>query len=207
MFCKNCGKKLPGDAKFCPACGAPVLGPPKAESFGSDNPVLVLKPVFVPWVVVLSILPLQIFFTLWGAGFCSGFSLVGLQMLGWEDVAPRWFPFVFFGGLFFFGLPLVVYFVKKKTYERTEYRFFTDHLEYYEGFFNVEQKSMPYKNVTEVYLRKGIIQSMYGLGTIVLSTPATGMQSGVARSGIQVSDIPNPDEVYRQVKELVGRAG
>ena len=25
MFCANCGNKLPDDAKFCDACGAPVL--------------------------------------------------------------------------------------------------------------------------------------------------------------------------------------
>lgn len=26
MFCTNCGKQFPGDAKFCPECGAPVAG-------------------------------------------------------------------------------------------------------------------------------------------------------------------------------------
>jgi uncharacterized protein (TIGR00266 family) len=27
MFCNNCGAQLPGDAKFCPGCGAPSQGP------------------------------------------------------------------------------------------------------------------------------------------------------------------------------------
>ncbi|MFQ5695178.1 MAG: hypothetical protein ACE5HB_04240 [Terriglobia bacterium] len=44
------------------------------------------------------------------------------------------------------------------------------------------------------------------LGTVVLSTPATGISRGRARSGIQVRDIENPDQVYRQVKELIERA-
>ncbi len=25
MFCTNCGKQIPEDARFCPACGTPVL--------------------------------------------------------------------------------------------------------------------------------------------------------------------------------------
>jgi len=47
---------------------------------------------------------------------------------------------------------------------------------------------------------------MYGLGMIILSTPATGSEgTGRARSGIRVADIENPDLVYSQVKELVSR--
>ena len=119
---------------------------------------------------------------------------------------PTWFTFAFFACVFFFGIPIVAYFSKKKTYSRTEYRFYPTKLDYFEGFFTTEEKTISYKNVNEVYLRKGVFQKMYGLGTIILSTPATGYQgSGTARSGIKVADIENPDLVYRQVKQLVGR--
>ncbi len=30
MFCSNCGKELPGNAKFCDACGQPVVRPDSA---------------------------------------------------------------------------------------------------------------------------------------------------------------------------------
>ena len=63
---------------------------------------------------------------------------------------------------------------------------------------------MIYKNITEVNLRKGIIQKKYGLGTMILSTPATN-SNAKARSGISVRDIENPDEAYRQIKELIGK--
>ncbi len=106
--------------------------------------------------------------------------------------------------MFFLGIPLLTYWAKARTYALTEYRFFPSKLDYYEGFFTVEEKTIDYRNVTEVNLRKGIFQQKHGLGTIILSTPATGGRR--ARSGIRISDIENPDQVYGQVKDLVGRA-
>ena len=53
---------------------------------------------------------------------------------------PPSFTFVFFGCLFFFGIPLLVYFQKKKTYAKTEYKFYKDRLEYAEGFLDCRKK-------------------------------------------------------------------
>jgi hypothetical protein len=53
-------------------------------------------------------------------------------------------------------------------------------------------------------MRKGIIQKKYGLGTIILSTPATGIQRGRARSGIMILDIENTEEIYKKVQNLIG---
>ena len=189
-------------AKFCPNCGAQASSGFQVKE--SDTPVLTLRPVFVPLVTAFSVLPLMIFFTIWGGMFFGGFGMFGVKALGLN--LPGWFTFVFFGCLFFFGIPIVTYISKKKNYEKTEYRFYNPKLEYYEGFFNVEEKTINYKNITEVYLRKGLFQRQYGLGTIVLSTPATGSSSiGRARSGITLADIKNPDEAYRQIKELISK--
>jgi len=122
---------------------------------------------------------------------------------------PEWFTFVFFAVLFFFGIPITAYLAKKSTYAKTEYRFYQDKMDYYEGFFTVEEKTMSYRNITEVSLRKGIFQKSYGLGTIFLATPATGYSGsgrGMSRSGISVVDIENPEEVYRKIKELIDRS-
>lgn len=202
MYCQRCGKTIGKDARFCHICGTPVSRGFRASESG--EPILVLRPKFLPLVAALSILPLQIFFTIWGAGFFGGFSTFAVKALNLS--LPDWFTFVFFGCLFFFGIPIVAYVAKKKSYAKTEYRFYSTKLDYYEGFFTTEEKTIGYKNVTEVNLRKGVFQKMYGLGTIILSTPATGSQgSGRARSGIRVADIENPDLVYGQVKELVSR--
>ena len=203
MYCQECGKAIGKDARFCHVCGAPVSRGFRASE--SDEPTLVLKPKFPPLVTSLSVLPLQIFFTLWGAGFFGGFGMFAVKALNLS--LPPGSTFVFFGCLFFFGIPIVAYLARKKTYAKTEYRFYPTKLDYFEGFFTTEEKTIGYKNVSEVNLRKGVFQKMYGLGTIILSTPASGFEgSGRARSGIRVADIENPDVVYRQVKELVSRA-
>lgn len=203
MFCQKCGKQMENDSKFCPGCGRPVTssGYFKDEK---EKPLLEIKPVFISSVTALSVLPLQIFFTIWGAGFFGGFGLIITKFLRLN--LPIWFTFVFSGCVFFFGIPLLVYNAKKNAYKKTKYIFYQTKLDYYEGFFAVEEKSMSYKNVTEIYLRKGVFQKNHGLGTIVLSTPATGFQgSGRAQSGIKIVDIENPDKVYKQLKEIINR--
>ncbi len=207
MYCSKCGQQNADEARFCNSCGAPMSSSSRSTGFSagdSSTPLLVLRPVFVPSVAIASIIPLQLFFTDWGGGFFGGFGMFGAQALGLD--LPMWFTFVFFGALFFFAIPFIAYTAWKKTYAKTEYRFFPNKLDYYEGFFTVEEKSIAYRNITEVNLRKGIFQQKHGLGTIVLSTPATGAGSGRARSGIRVRDIENPDVVYRQVKDLISRA-
>ncbi len=119
---------------------------------------------------------------------------------------PRGATFVFFGALFFFAIPIIACTSRKKTYVKTEYRFYNTRLDYYEGFFTTEEKTIDYRNITEVNLVRGVIQKKYGLGTIVLSTPATGFVSGRARSGIRIQDIPHAEQVYQQVKGLIQRA-
>ena len=103
---------------------------------------------------------------------------------------------VFFGGLFFFGIPIVSYINKINTYRKTEYRFYPTKLDYYEGFFTVEEKTIDFSKITEVHLRKGVFQRMYGLGTIIISTATIG-------SGIKITDIEDPDGIYQQVKEII----
>lgn len=200
MYCQKCGQELSSETKFCPHCGAQVSMGFRVQE--SQEPVLVMKPVFLPWITVLSALPIQISTTIFGGGLLGMFGSLAVKALKLN--VPGWFPVVFFGCVFFFAIPIMAYIEKKKGYESTEYRFYRTKLEYYEGFFTVEEKTMSYTNITEIYLSKGIFQKKYGLGTIVLSTRATGDAGSTrARSGIRVADIPNPDEVYTQIKELV----
>jgi|SaaInlStandDraft_1057018.scaffolds.fasta_scaffold127615_2 membrane protein YdbS with pleckstrin-like domain len=198
MFCKQCGTEVEDDAKFCSNCGFSFT--PK-KKVNSKKVLFSAKPVFIPWVTALSVLPLQLFFTVWAGGFFGGFSLFGIKALGLD--IPLWFPFVFFACLAFFGIPFLTYYAKKKTYAKTEYKFYSDRLEYAEGFWTAENKSIKYKNITEANFRKGVIQKKYGLGTIILSTPAAGFQHGRARSGIAILDIENTEDIYNKIKDLI----
>lgn len=205
MFCSQCGNEMSDDAKFCANCGASATGTKvtQAEEADTGEPSLVLRPQFVGWVAALSVVPLQLFFTVWGAGFLGGFSMVGVKALNLS--LPPGSTFIFFGCLFFFGIPLFAYTVKKKTYAQTEYRFFKDRLEYAEGFWNAENKTIKYDKITETGMRRGIIQRQYGLGSIFLSTPATGFHQGKASSGIKIRDVKQPEKVYEAVEKLIAK--
>jgi uncharacterized membrane protein YdbT with pleckstrin-like domain len=156
---------------------------------------------------MLSQLPLQLFLTLWSGGFFGGFS---------SSYFPKgdWTPFLFFGGLAFFGIPVIAYLGKKLNYSRTEYRFYSDRLEFEEGFFSRNSKVVKFRDVKEVTLREGILQRTVGLGTIYLATLATGSAprnnpffslgfGNVSASGIAVRDVTTPKEVYDKIRKLV----
>lgn len=167
-----------------------------------------IRPVFVGAIALLTQMPLQLFFTLWCGGFFGGmFTSFGL-------LPPGRNSFIFFGALAFFGVPLVSYLGKKLNYQRTEYRFHSDRLEFEEGFFTINKKIVKFRDVKEVTLRKGILQRMYGLGTGYLATLATGTTSNnnpfsalgfgnVSASGIKVQDIRNPDEAFEKIQRIV----
>jgi uncharacterized membrane protein YdbT with pleckstrin-like domain len=168
-----------------------------------------LKPVFIGWLTIVTLIPLQLFFTLWSAIF-----LGGLASFAFRNASS--YLFTVFGALAFFGLPLIVYVGKKLNYARTEYKFFDDRLEFEEGFFSLNKKVIMLRDVREVTLRKGFFQRPYGLGSIYLATPATGSWStsnafaamgfgNVAASGIIVRDIADPDENYAKITHIVER--
>jgi uncharacterized membrane protein YdbT with pleckstrin-like domain len=168
-----------------------------------------LKPVFIGWITLLQQLPLQLFFTVWCGGFFGG---MGKSFGIFPKDSDT--PFIFFGALAFFSIPLVAYIGKKLNYARTEYNFLDDQLEFEEGFFTINRKVIKYRDVKEVTLRKGILQRIYGLGTIYLATLATGSTTSfnpfyalgfgnVSASGVGVRDIQNPDEAYEKIKKLV----
>jgi ribosomal protein L37E len=126
IYCSRCGKKLESDDKFCSGCGIEVSksvsSSPKLSNYqySSGNfatPKFVLKPRFIPLVTILSVLPLQLFFTLWGAGFFGGFGMFAVQALGLD--LPPWFTFVFFAMVFFFRIPILTYFASTRTYAKT----------------------------------------------------------------------------------------
>lgn len=210
MYCHQCGTDILDHAQFCSACGtAQEAGSakpaPAPRSLGApEEPLFSLSPVFVPSLQLLGHIPIFLFLGIWGGLFFGGFSQVFLQFA--ELPIPTWLPFVLFGAVFSLLLPFISYRVNRKTYERTEYTFYPHKLDYFEGFFTVEEKTIALHRITEVHLRKGHFQSKHGLGTILLSTPATSAGAGRASSGIRLHDIADPDENYRRIKELIERS-
>jgi uncharacterized membrane protein YdbT with pleckstrin-like domain len=167
-----------------------------------------LKPVFIGWLTIITLIPLQLFFTLWAGLFFGGLASFFLRTAS----APP--LFMICGSIAFFGIPSVLYTVKKLNYERTEYKFLRDRLEFEEGFFSLNRKVIQLRDVREVTLRKGLLQRLYGLGSIYLATPATGALSSanafatigfgsVSSSGIIVRDVAEPDAAYAKISDLI----
>jgi membrane protein YdbS with pleckstrin-like domain len=226
MFCEKCGKPISPGAQFCPNCGAPVAAgvsaaasvtpafskpsalPPRKIN---ESPVLVLQPVFVAWPTILAIIPIQLFLTVWAGGFCGGFSMLGLQ--GVQALLHIHLPigstFIFWGALAFFGVPIVAYMLKRRTYSTAEYRFYNDRLEYTSSAFGRAEKTIDYRSIMEVDLKIGPVQKEYNIGTLILSTPVSiniGNQTGSRTGGIKVPDIPDPQAAYERVRQLVKAA-
>jgi uncharacterized membrane protein YdbT with pleckstrin-like domain len=108
----------------------------------------------------------------------------------------------------------VIYLGKKLNYSQTEYRFYSDRLEFDEGFLTVSKKVIKFRDVRETSLRKGVLQRTCDLGSIYLATLATGSGQGtnlfvslglsnVSASGIVVRDISEPDVTFERVRKLV----
>jgi membrane protein YdbS with pleckstrin-like domain len=169
-----------------------------------NKPLFTLKPVFLPSQTILTILPIQLFLTLWGAMFFGGFTFMIRQAL--FPNLPGWSTFAFFGSLFFFGVPFLAFISKKKSYEAINYNFYSDHLEFFEGFITVEEKTIKYSDIKEISLRRGPIQKKHNLGTIVISTPAINMTDKINQSGITIADIKDPKIIYSKIQELVAKS-
>lgn len=209
MYCITCGNELHPSANFCQKCGGRVRTTSAARpdsgmhADGSAPDVLTLTPVFVPWLALASAVPLQVFLSFWGALVIGTFVMFGLVALN-PDL-PRWVPYVICGAVLFLGIPVAVAIARMKAYSRTRYTFHADRLHYYAGIFSAEERSIAYENITEVTLRRGPLQKFCGLGTIVLSTPATTSNGTHARR-IRISDVPDAESVYRQIKALIARS-
>lgn len=180
-----------------------------------EQPLLTMRPKFVPILGLLSQIPIQIYFTIVASIF--SFFIVSFpfqtltSFLQTSDDAqaltgfrvPILVPVIVIALFDLIVLPITGYLLMRRRYAMTEYRFFRSNLEYYEGFFTIERKTIDYQAIAEITVREGPLQQKFGLGRLELSTTATGTESGVSRSGIELSDLEEPQKAYRQVRELM----
>lgn len=199
MYCHNCGNELGSEALFCPSCGTRQSEAP--EGGNVREALVVIKPFFTPLNILVSIIPLQLFFTFWGAVV---FGIAGFFIIQYLELAiDAWTVALDFGCLFFVFTPVIAMYILIQRYTHTEYRFFTDRLDYREGFYTSEEKSIGYEHIIEVNLVRGFWKRLFDLGTIVLSTAATGDTLGPSRSGIRIPDAQAPQETYRTIKRII----
>lgn len=163
-------------------------------------PLTTLKPQLISWVVIVRSLPMTLRFTILAAAF-GGTAAFFMSLLQFAHYT-LWWPFIYCGLAAFIIVPLIVLFIFYRTYAETEYKFFEDHLEYAEGFWTIDHKTIAYRHITQVNMRRGIIQRLYGLGSIYLAVPSGIVQRG-GFSGIMIHDVKEPEKVYAKVQEIL----
>ncbi len=175
----------------------------------TERLLLSVRPVFVGWVALATLLPYLLFFPVWAAIF---FGSIITQLRGLSG--PSWPTFLVPGFFAFLAVLVLGYVGKKLSYERTEYNFYPDHLEFDAGFFATSRKVIPYRDVKEVSLREGFLQRPCDLGTIYLGTLTTGTipssnpftalgWTDASASGAALHDIPEPDVTFEKIRRLI----
>ena len=194
MYCSTCGAKKSGKEKQCSVCGK-VANVKSHEQ--QVKPIAVLKPVLIIWLVIVRYLVVQINMTFVGGAL--GGVIIFVHHLFYAAPVVSWQPF-FYSALFFFcAVPTVAIFIHKRTYDLTRYVFFSEDLEYYEGFWNVERKIINYQNITEVELKESFIQRLYHLGSIHVLVPSMNGK----QSGILIADVKLPEKAYHFLQNVI----
>ena len=166
------------------------------------TPALVLRSKLIVRAMVPSLIVNSIFVGFIGTGFIG---IVGLNLI--DKLKLNMSPIPMFVGIFIFlvmFIPAYNYVARRINYANTEFRFFEHHMEYFEGFMTIENKSIPYDKITETTMEKGLIQKRFGLGTITLATSTTP-NSKDNKAGIVIPDVEDVENKYTLVKNLVGK--
>lgn len=163
----------------------------------NKNYIIQLKPVFNKKIIFFRMIPLQIFASLWLGIFSKvvkGFIIksLGIQLYNFE---------IYVGLITFVLFPLIYIYYINKVYLKTVFFIYEDRIEYQEGFFNIDSKTILFKNITEVNLKINVLQNKVNLGNILLSIPSFNRKGKF--SGLIIKDIENPKLVYEKISNLI----
>jgi membrane protein YdbS with pleckstrin-like domain len=158
----------------------------------------VIKPTIKPLLLLLHSFGWTIVVFFFGAWFLLGIIVeVIALLLGADKIMATIVSIV----LLFFIVMMISYLLKRATLKRTEYRFYADRLEYFEGFLVKNRKTVAYDKISNVGQKKGIIEGWFGLGTIFIDTPGSSPKG----HEVSISYLENPDQVYDWISKVVSR--
>lgn len=91
----------------------------------------------------------------------------------------------------------------------TEYSFYKDRVEFFEGFVGKIRRSVHYDKITDTVLTQSIFGRIFGTGNFELMTAGsvpyhrTFTFRRQTFAGILIEFIPNPEENYKKVQEII----
>ncbi|MFX0014089.1 MAG: PH domain-containing protein [Promethearchaeota archaeon] len=173
----------------------------------SEEPLVILKPKYLKLIALLKSIPIAVFLGLFGGIGVLMVTLIASSEPTISGTVDSTSTMMLFGGtvgFFLLGAILSIWY-RNTSISHIEYRIFPNRIEYFEGLFTVEQKTIKFDDVSEIYLRKGVLQKRYNLGSIFLMTkglmiPMVGMRGNLG--GMILRDIEDPDVIYQQLKQL-----
>lgn len=106
--------------------------------------------------------------------------------------------------LVWLALFLVVFYVSHGLLSKTSYIIEGNKVIRQTHFWGRRYKEILLHNIKEVELHVGVLQNLFGLGTIVLHTQAN--LANHKGSGITLIDMENPDALYQALKQATQKA-
>lgn len=202
MFCKYCGTQINDTAKFCPKCGKETSIKEEVEQKEDNEIKLKIKPVFIVPYKLLNNVMIIVFMIL--------VAVIGLKDVLFETqiIEPLYIVIVIL-------LIVIIYvtikmLLEKRQYKDLEYTFYKTKVEYKDGFLTKEEKELKYKYVREVLLTQGILERLFGIGTIRIFTNASSgtynrnnYENVPGRNGIYIHCVENVEEQYQKIKKII----
>jgi len=203
MFCRNCGTKIDDTVNFCPQCGNCIeTRQSEINKTLEDHDIqFQLKPKFhllyklssnichlAPYIIVIITLVMNIF-RLW--------------------VTTSTEINIMIGSIFICSFVKLIF--DKRQYDHLEYNFYNTKLEYKDGFFNYEEKTIKYQYVREITVSQSILERLFHIGTIRIFTTASSSRGDYERNhssmkgqnGIYIHCVDNVYEQYQIVKQMI----
>ena len=157
------------------------------------------------------VVPMQFFvFGPLAAGFVSIFPGMFAFVIS-NMISRSMDPVVQYGLIvYLLSFSVVMYLLYLKAFKepgKTKYRIFENKLEYYEGFFNRQQRTVVFDQVIDVLLTEGVFQQAKSAGSVTLITQQL-VSSGdgkLSNRGVVLKNIPNPQEIYDLLRDLASK--
>ena len=207
MFCKECGIENKEEAQFCVSCGTNLKNNVN-EDIGAvaakkNNTVVEynIKPEYNWGYKIITI------------GLSSIFIAIMLLFYILDEytifVIKFYMPYVIAGVAVYIALRMLF---EKLQYKKLDYNFYSDRVEYKDGFLNISEKELKYKFIRETTMTQNILERIFKIGKIRIHTNASTRMKGFGNArnnqmenGIVIHCITDVKEKYDKIKQIIDK--
>lgn len=108
---------------------------------------------------------------------------------------------LYFGFFIFLIIQLFIFILTYRSYKKRYYDFYSDKLDYYDGFLELNKSTVPLDRITNIKSRQGLIQRIFKISTIYVET------AGKIDTEIKIDFVQNGDDIVKNLKEELKKSG